>query len=221
MDLDGLNFDRILELGKELAGHLQANDTLGRWMAHYIAELMERCESATTDRDARAAECADAILKLWAHRSGAPFARTPMQSFEAIYRGLERLDPESSPFYGYGIEPVEDADSNVSDLVRIALGLQTQVRDMVRDLFAEAAATASDQEADWVRVAGDLANDDESVFRRSMIGRLLEGSYDEPTAQTRIGSVVESARTLGATLAGLVQALEPAEDGEQGVQTGD
>jgi len=62
-------------------GLAESSNTLGRWMSHYLAELLERAEQASTPREAEAtkAECADLIFKLWsAHPtwpSGAPLAR--------------------------------------------------------------------------------------------------------------------------------------------------
>ncbi|MCL1474887.1 hypothetical protein [Argonema antarcticum] len=44
-------------------------DTLGRWMAHRIAELMEQAEQAPTEAEREAAkrECTDIIIRLWEH----------------------------------------------------------------------------------------------------------------------------------------------------------
>ena len=81
--VERIRSDSVLALGKKLVDELgleQSVDTLGRWMAHYIAEKMEAAESATGEaRDRKMSECSDAILKLWAHRSELPNASTPVQ----------------------------------------------------------------------------------------------------------------------------------------------
>lgn len=67
----------VQELGLE-----NSNDTLGRWMAHRLAELMERAEQATEDADREAArkEATDLVLRLWDHRSSWPHGWPPEAS---------------------------------------------------------------------------------------------------------------------------------------------
>ena len=63
--------DSVLALGKKIVDELgldQSVDTLGRWMAHDLAEKMKDAEAATGGaREQKISECSDAILKLWAH----------------------------------------------------------------------------------------------------------------------------------------------------------
>ena len=64
--------EATLELGRKLTKELgidQSVDTLGRWMAHYIAELIQDAEKASAEeRPAKMRACCDAILNLWKHR---------------------------------------------------------------------------------------------------------------------------------------------------------
>jgi hypothetical protein len=55
----------VRELGLE-----NSVDTLGRWLAHRIAELMERAEQgqAEVEREAAKRECAELILRVWERR---------------------------------------------------------------------------------------------------------------------------------------------------------
>ena len=68
----------VVTLGKRIVQELDLEDsvdTLGRWMAHRIAELMERAEQAQTDEDREAArrDCTNVIIRLWEHRGKFPF----------------------------------------------------------------------------------------------------------------------------------------------------
>jgi len=66
--------EAILALGKKIVEELDladSVDTLGRWMAHYVAELIQQAEQ-TTDQEQRTAiqkACFETILKLWDHRA--------------------------------------------------------------------------------------------------------------------------------------------------------
>jgi hypothetical protein len=65
-----LNMDQILiEKGKALVAEFSEDrpNTLQKWMANYIVELMAAAESAATEQVAQAASdrCADLITKLW------------------------------------------------------------------------------------------------------------------------------------------------------------
>jgi len=66
-----------LELGQYLVRELDFEggvDTLGRWMAHYLAELIDEAENSSTvaKRTRARKEAATTILKIWDHRSSLP-----------------------------------------------------------------------------------------------------------------------------------------------------
>ena len=70
----------VAKLGQRIVRELGITndvDTLGRWISHRVAELIERAEQATTDADRELArrECADLIIRLWEHRSERSYAR--------------------------------------------------------------------------------------------------------------------------------------------------
>jgi hypothetical protein len=73
-------------------------DTLGRWMAHYLAEKIERAtvapegEAGEPDRH----ECADLILRLWEHRQTWPLS-APLK--DVADRLDELLAPKPSYFH--------------------------------------------------------------------------------------------------------------------------
>jgi chorismate-pyruvate lyase len=87
-------------LGKRIVQELGLDnsvDTLGRWMAHRVAELIERAEhtQAETDKEAAKNECTDLILKLWERRYNWPHG----QPLAEIAEFLEKFASESvSPY---------------------------------------------------------------------------------------------------------------------------
>ena len=90
-------FDQVLSLGVKLVDELDLEssvDTLGRWMAHYVAELMDRADNAAPEeRAALRKSCSDAILELWSHRAELPDGKRPFEDLEPIMRAIESLDP--------------------------------------------------------------------------------------------------------------------------------
>ncbi|QNP48153.1 hypothetical protein [Diaphorobacter aerolatus] len=65
-----------LALGLAIAAELRLNtrgELLQRWMAHHLAETIEKAESATgTKKIKLERDAVNLILKLWSHRSALP-----------------------------------------------------------------------------------------------------------------------------------------------------
>ena len=97
-------FEEVLALGRELVDELGEGsrvDTLARWMAHYVAELIDGAANGPPDeRGAARRECFETILKLWDHRAALPDGRRPFEKLEPVMRALESLDPnDDGPRY--------------------------------------------------------------------------------------------------------------------------
>ena len=94
--------DAILKLGRKLTHELNLDDsvdTLGRWMAHYIAELIQDAETASEEeRLVKMQACNDAILRLWQHRHVLPDGSRPFEELEPLLKTLENLDSENNTF---------------------------------------------------------------------------------------------------------------------------
>lgn len=92
-----------MELGRHLVRELgieNSVDTLGRWMAHHISELIEQAEKAPSDTERLIAlkEATDTILKLWEHRAFLPGNAYPLAPYRNILLALDRLAPNNDPF---------------------------------------------------------------------------------------------------------------------------
>jgi hypothetical protein len=208
-DAGSSNYELTVALGTELAASLDDHDTLGRWMAHYIADLIRQADEAPEgpEREALRHACATEILRLWSHRRSFGRASRPMISFDAVYRALERLDPQRprwTDFRAFDDDPAYAQDgTKTAALLAAAIAVEDTARDTVRGLVLSASRAASQKEAKWVELAREV-HDDESTFRQQLEGLLhgvaggeAEMSPDEKQAAATvkaIGALAEAAR---------------------------
>lgn len=93
----------MLELGQHLVRELNLDDsvdTLGRWMAHHVAELIGAAEKATSKKDRLVAQkrAMEAILRIWEHRESLPGYAYPLAKYNELLSVLDRLRPDDNPF---------------------------------------------------------------------------------------------------------------------------
>jgi hypothetical protein len=89
-----------LELGKTLVSELkleESRDTLARWLAHHVAELISDAEKAGTARVRKEAanQAVETILKIWSHRANLPGNADPLAPYRNLAQILEALNPRS------------------------------------------------------------------------------------------------------------------------------
>lgn len=190
---DASNFERTLNLGKELASDLKDSDILGRWIAHHIAELIVQAETcARPERQAAESAVAEAIIKLWANRSGLPTRRYPLQSFEPVFAALDRLGQPHSPWgyyriFGDDAQPSEDDIASVA-LLKAACTIDEDVREVVTAAVIVAARDATRREAKWLELSRHLAEDQQRLavkaLRRLRLSRYHDSEENESTAST-------------------------------------
>ncbi len=87
----------MVQIGQHLLRELgleQSNDTLARWMAHRIAELMERADKGRTAalREGAKSACSDLILRLWEKRAHLP-SGAPLASFADFLQHFVEQEP--------------------------------------------------------------------------------------------------------------------------------
>lgn len=87
-----------MALGRQIVSELGLEpgvDTLSKWMAHYIAELITDAESQTDPEAKREKEtqAAGSISKLWQHRSKYDNRINPLHDLKPILQVLQTLDP--------------------------------------------------------------------------------------------------------------------------------
>jgi len=92
-----------LALGERIVRELKIDprgDTLNRWLAHHLAELM-LAEKAASDaeRPTVQAQVVDVILRVWGHRHNLPGDVHPLKKLDGILRVMRLLDTGAWPYY--------------------------------------------------------------------------------------------------------------------------
>ena len=152
--------DAILQLGKKIVDEFgldRSVDTLGRWMAHSIAELIHDAEAAgAKDRPAKLAKCADAILALWKHRHELPSGKRPFEDLGPIMRTLESLDPDNTKpryFRAQRTAADEEQDVEMANWLEFADSIDHSARLLIGYCLTRAAGAAVDKSKEWVALA--------------------------------------------------------------------
>lgn len=88
-------------LGHHLAtelGFSDSCDTLGKWMSHHLAEMMDRVEREENaeKKEKYQQQTVELILKIWEHRSSLNGHAYPLARFKGIIDSLSILSPEAN-----------------------------------------------------------------------------------------------------------------------------
>ncbi len=148
----------------------QSTDTLSRWMAHRVAELIQRAERARTKavRDSAARECESLILRLWERRTSWPKGWPPPNAATALER-LASAEEEPNEFGFYRQRVVDDGDRTwLSTLPLIA-----DLHRMELDTWRDAGLTELDvgEMSDWLNEQAEHLSDEErATFERLVMG---------------------------------------------------
>ncbi|WP_405199225.1 hypothetical protein [Christiangramia sp. LLG6405-1] len=90
--------EEIIKLGEKLVKELDLEysvNTLGRWMSHYLAELIQNVDNAQSEEEKilLQKECCEVILKLWAQKDNLPI-RKPLDDLKPVMEVLKVLNEE-------------------------------------------------------------------------------------------------------------------------------
>ncbi len=182
----------VIALGKKIEQELRIEDdvdTLGRWMIHYIAELVDRAEKATGDQqDAIHRECAEIIIKLWTHRASLSVRRYPLESFDKVMAALIRLRGER-PYYFRGIDREEkpEISDDVQHWLKIAEEVDKIACDLVEICIEKATVCAAEDEKKWLNGALALSvKADKHAEMVTVLIRRYMGEETDPEELERI-----------------------------------
>lgn len=169
----------ILDLGNKLVAELKltdSTDTLSRWMAHYIAELIDAVENADGEQKAALEkDCFDTILKLWASRNATPRGIRPLASLKGAMKLLDEItnksegnwhryfDGSENPWKKFGAD-VNYASSNI---IRLLVFLQSTDMDLVnvKKWTADHSALLSVEEQQIVNGLDKIVGETEYYFQ--------------------------------------------------------
>lgn len=161
-----------LELGRKLTKELELDrsvDTLGRWMAHYVAELIEDAEkSSGKERSIKMQTCSEAILSLWQHRHELPSGKRPFEELEPILRALQSLDPDDrTPRYFRSRKVVgdqPDSEDETESWLKLVDDLDYSAKALIGYCLGQAAQAGIDKSEEWVALAESASAEDEIEF---------------------------------------------------------
>lgn len=159
--------DAVVALGKALVELLEQGgqeDITAHWMAHYLAELMERARTATEPaRQQAQKEAADLILELWRHRTYLP-GRYPLARFEPVLRTLDRLSG-TDPWHRLSPRPppVDGTGDPVHQWLKRAEAIDDASKTAIRSCLDQAIAAATETEGKWLDLLKDLRPSDDQA----------------------------------------------------------
>lgn len=160
-------------------------DTLGRWMAHYIASLMEAAAQEQGEkRDVFQRECFSTILTLWKHRSEWPNGSRPYEDLEPVYRAMASLDPEdNTPRYYRQARSVIRGEVDTSEdqekWLKFANELDDSAKVLIGYSLMEAARTPIEESKEWAQFAECIIGDSTPEIVLRSFSAKLEAFYKE------------------------------------------
>jgi hypothetical protein len=92
----------VLALGVKIVRELELDpgvDTLGRWLAHHLAELMLSAENTKGgEREVAQNKAVELILKIWSRRHDMPGRANPLKQLENVIVILRLLSSDAWPY---------------------------------------------------------------------------------------------------------------------------
>lgn len=186
-------YKEVLALGRKLVDELGKQPpprVLCRWMAHYIAELIDAADNALPqERAARQQKCYDAILQLWERHATFPGSKDPFKAFKPIVRALKRLDPddEQSNLINCvtGGDSVPNEDPYLVPLLEFARLVESTARRLVYYTFIDAARTAKGRSREWLELATNANLEVPVVELIIQFGVDADGREEDPRIRER------------------------------------
>ncbi|WP_133115891.1 AVAST type 3 anti-phage proein Avs3b [Cronobacter sakazakii] len=233
-------YTAIIELGKKLVDELKLNDsvdTLGRWMAHYIAELLYDAEHSPDEiiRATKHAELRDSIWAFWVNRYELPIGNKSFQEAEPILRALQSLDPENEQrrYFSPAQELIdtEKEPDEVKKWLPIANHIDSTAKMLIDYCLSLAAENAIDKSKEWVELAQQAGLNEDIDMIELRIFRFLDNpvNKDDPTVvqrrvlekrQKKLAAFLSLASQLDEQLKSELEALPASENGPTGDDTG-
>jgi hypothetical protein len=187
------HFDSVLTLGTRIVKELGVDDsvdTLGRWMAHYVAGLIQEAQEATSStKHKKRSECAAFILELWKHRYELPLGNRPFDQWGPILSTLQELEvSDSQPHYFRPVRVAAAKDAvgpKTQKWLNAIDGVDYSARIIIRYLLVLAARTLPDQSKEWVRLAMQAGQGDDDARVLQVLIQEADAGEGQPYVMER------------------------------------
>lgn len=163
--------EAIINLGKKLIEELElpyTTDTLTRWMVHYLAELIQTAEQASSIQEKRKLqkECCDVILKLWSNKETLPIAR-PLENLDGLVKILEALQEKPNHEFPLWYRQTNFSnDSFWSDFIKTVKINSERIFQQVLDLYLH--GDLLEKEKEWLQEHEEFLTESEISFIRNI-----------------------------------------------------
>ncbi|WP_282055719.1 hypothetical protein [Maribacter luteus] len=159
--------DQILKLGKKLVKELElvhTSNTLARWMAHYLAELInniDKCESKE-EKSKLQKECCEIILEIWKKRERVPIEK-PTERLKPIIDVISLLKKNEHPFIPnrFFDKKKGSKNSNSSWLSFLEIVKNNSERIYRKSLIAMISEELLEKDKEWIEEHDSFLSDDE------------------------------------------------------------
>ena len=159
--------EAILELGKKLIVELDLEytvNTLARWMAHYLAELINNIDKCDTKEEKRKLqkECCNTILEIWEKRERVPIEK-PTEKLKPIIDVLSLLKEDEHPFIRYKFFDKRNGLKNINSSWFSFLEIVKNNSERIyRKSFVSMISDGLlDKDKEWIKEHGRFLSDEE------------------------------------------------------------
>ncbi len=192
--------DSIISLGRiivEESGMAQDCDTLGRWMSHYIAELMNQIENFEgREKELLKEKCCECILEFWNHRNSVTRSMKPFADVEKICDALKSLVTKPS-LYFQAAEDYPD-DENITNLITVQKGAKT----LSTHLLGEIKEKVSNDSLEQLESLQELLDEIPENRFIQLLARVAD------TGKRELGQDISSLRALEEVISSIIQKKE-------------
>ena len=179
-------------------------------MAYYLAEQISAAKTARGEaRDELRADCADLILKFWAHRHALPRGRRPLEAFEPVMQTLEELGSYRPRFPVLSdIPDTGKLPEPAKKLLSVALKIDRAASAIIRYCLAESVSQIPKQDRRWLKLIKAVESDHPADV--SLIIRIVSESDDLTARKDRVtAAAIEKMERLCSDLDRLQEVAEP------------
>lgn len=156
--------DEIIKLGKKLVSELalaDGVDTLSKWMAHYLAELLHGVENAQSDTEkaSKQKECCEVILRIWEKRESIPHINTPIRDLQPLLGVLQALEPKDPSYF---LRQDKQAKASWQSFVDVLKGNSQHIIEVC--IYASMGEELLAKSVEWLREYKDSLSEEELTF---------------------------------------------------------